>query len=496
MIAHQQRERWARWVRRRPEPAGSVRAGRALLISYIFPPTGGSAVQRLAKLAKHLPACGWDVEVLTAGHERFPWRDDSMLADVPGTCVIHRVPGREPACIARTAARLCPTDALARRVEDGLYWRLSMLLRRLGVDDPDALWIGAANRLALRRHKQAAFDVIVSSGPPHFVHRVAMRIARRAGVPWVADVRDPLVSDFDRSPAAARQVRSMLGLEQALLRHAAIVVTTCPALAEDFRGRYPGRRPETIRCVTNGFDRDDLRPALDVPAPGPDECVFTAAGAFYGRREISRIVAPLQRVFEAHTDWQGRVRLVIAGTLDAEQRQRWQQQRPPWLTLAGYLDHASAVRLTAGSACAIVVVPQCRHGEMSIPGKTFELLALPVHLLALVPPEGDTARIVRRAGASTIAAFEDEPAVARAIERIIADHFAGRLQCTRNWAAIERYERAAAAAEFAVCLDVAAGRNVTSDIARTAPETADNVARPFDRHASSGPRGSPCRISV
>lgn len=40
-------------------------AKRALLIAYYFPPLGLGGVQRMCKLAKYLPECGYDVTVLT-----------------------------------------------------------------------------------------------------------------------------------------------------------------------------------------------------------------------------------------------------------------------------------------------------------------------------------------------------------------------------------------------------------------------------------------------
>lgn len=504
MTVDEHRQRWADWVRRRPEIAAQTCAGRALLISYIFPPIGGSAVQRPAKLAKYLPRYGWDVDVLTAGHNRFPWRDESLLADVPDGCRVYRVSGHEPACTARSLARLVPRAGWAGRIEDGLHWRLSTLVQRCGCGDPQSLWVGPAARFALRQHRKNPYKVIVSSGPPHFVHRVALRIARRTGVPWVADVRDPLVSDFDRLPAAGRTARSMLRLEAQIMRHAAMVITTCPSLADEYRRRFTDRRPESICCVTNGFDRDDLAAALDITPDNREECVFVAAGAFYGRREVSRIVTPLQSVLGRHPEWANRVHLVIAGTLDADQQRRWQEDRPRWLSLAGYLSHAAAVRMTAGAACAIVVVPQCRHGETSIPGKTFELLALPTHLLALVPTNGDTARIVREAGASTVSAFEDEPQVAAAMERIIADHFSGRLEWGRDWAAVDGYDRACVAREFAACLDVAAHPKAspvadaarTSDIEEKAAETADNTPAQASTSDVSGPSADLLNVSI
>jgi len=476
-------ESWATWVRRTPEVrARGGGGGRALLISYMFPPTGGSAVQRPAKLAKYLPEFGWSIEVLTAAHDRFPWSDESLLRDLRADCRVHRVPGYEPACLARSISSFLTgqevgTDAHRHRhggtgrqggrpaplrwLEDRLYWRMARRADRLDRANGESLWIRPAARAAIRRHRRCPFDVVISTGPPHFAHRVAMRLAGATGLPWVADLRDPLVSDFHRTQTGHRQADAMGRLERAIMRHASIVVTTCPSLADGLRASHPERSPESVRVVTNGFDRDDLREVAGTNSRGPcqdKECVFVAAGSFYGRREIARIVEPMQRVLDRHPEWQDRVRLVIAGTIDAEQRHRWERDRPDWVSMTGYLDHASALRLAARAACTVVVVPDCRHGRMSIPGKTFELLALPSHLLALAPLSSDTASLVADAGASTVVPLEDHARVASAIERIVRDDLSGRLSTQRDWPAIDVYDRRVIAAAFAGCLASACGR--------------------------------------
>ena len=48
---------------------------RVLIISYLFPPAGGVAVQRALSLAKYLPGCGFDVHVLRASNASAPVLD-------------------------------------------------------------------------------------------------------------------------------------------------------------------------------------------------------------------------------------------------------------------------------------------------------------------------------------------------------------------------------------------------------------------------------------
>ena len=494
---------WRRWIELAPAviTAGGGGGGRVLLISYTFPPTGGSGVQRPAKLAKYLPQFGWTVEVLSAGHDRFPWHDPTLLDDVPSTCRIHRVAGLEPACLARAVSRLARKtvrlwprantgdndedlvvhpkpleshrrDAGATRVlgftvisngldwfEERIYWKLAGWTDRLGLGNGESLWIGAAARAALRRHRQQPFDAIVSTGPPVFVHRVAMRLADATGLPWVADVRDPFVSDHGLTGPDGRHLVAMSELERTVLEKAALVVTTCESLADDFRRRYPR---SNIQAIINGFDRDDLVSAIEQDPDRPAaeaECTLAAAGAFYGQRELARLVESLTRVMEWHTEWHGRVRLVVAGTLDARQRRQWETERPEWMTLAGYLDHVSVINLVRASSCAVLIVPDCGHTRLCLPAKMFELAALPVHVLGLIPPQSETERLLLAAGACTVAPYEDAAGVASALERVISDALAGRLCGGRNWPAMDAYDRRSLAARWAECLAVVCGRH-------------------------------------
>jgi glycosyltransferase involved in cell wall biosynthesis len=447
--------RWWQWLTATPAPPAPVQTGRVLLISYLFPPTGGSGVQRPAKLAKYLPACGWSVEVLAAAHDRFPWSDPSLLIDLPPGVLVHRVAGWEPACLARRIALLCPLPGLHGRVEDALHWRLTHWADRLGLAGGESLWIGSAARTAVQLHRDKPFDAMISTGPPHFAHRVAQRVAAATGLPWLADLRDPMVSDFDRTQASPRHARRMQAFQDEVLDEADLVITTCPSFTAELQGRRPDRA-DRVRAITNGFDPEDIAQAIDVSelaSTSRGDCVFVAAGSFYGRRELSRIINPLRQVLEANPQWRHRVQLVISGTIDAEQRRELESSRPEWVTLTGYVDHTRAIRMAARAACNIVVVPGCEHGRLSIPGKTFELMAVPTHMLALVPAGSDTEAIVTRAGDCTAAPFENEHAVASAMQQIIENRFADRLPAGRDWRRVSAFDRRTIAARFADCLN-------------------------------------------
>jgi len=465
-------KRWRRWLENAPAvtTSGGGGGGRVLLISYIFPPTGGSGAQRPAKLAKYLPQCGWTVEVLCAGHDRFPWHDPTLMANIPPDCRVHRVPGYEPACVAQRLTRILQAvsrwlprraNARPRRLagkdlawyEDRAYWRLTKCAERVGMGDGKSLWIGPAVRAALRLHRQNPFDVIVSTGPPRFVHRIALRIARRTGLPWVADVRDPFVSDLDWSHLNDRLQKDMIALEQAVLENATATITTCDSLATDLHKRYPDA---AIRTIPNGFDRGDILRCTNPhtsSASNNNSFTLTAIGSFYGYMGLSQLIHALQQVLLRHPEWRERVRLTVAGSLAAYHLQSLKHEQPEWVTFLGYLDHAAVIDLVRTSACTALILPNCNGARLCLPSRMFELIALPTHLLALVPPGSETERVLITAGGCTTAPYEEEDRVISALEQVISNHFAGRLNSGRNWSIVDAFDRRRIAAAWADCLN-------------------------------------------
>ena len=63
----------------------AARPRRLLIISYLFPPAGGVAVQRALSVAKYLPGCGYSVHVLRARNASAPVEDPGLLRHVPAT---------------------------------------------------------------------------------------------------------------------------------------------------------------------------------------------------------------------------------------------------------------------------------------------------------------------------------------------------------------------------------------------------------------------------
>src|SRR6185503_16809066 len=80
-----------------------------LIITYYWPPSGGSGVQRWLKFVKYLPELGWKPYVFTPENPSVEIRDDTLLRDVPPEAVVIKKPIWEPYHLFAALSKLTGT---------------------------------------------------------------------------------------------------------------------------------------------------------------------------------------------------------------------------------------------------------------------------------------------------------------------------------------------------------------------------------------------------
>ena len=163
---------------------------KVLLACVYWPPAGGAGVIRPLKLAAHLVELGLGVHVLAPDDPKWVHRDPSL--ESPPGVTVHRT--RNPGPPAARWLDLPGTKGAARL---RLLARLNA--RRLSVPDAGVYWSLGSVRAALRVVAQERIDVVLTTSPPISVNLLGAVVKARAGIPWVADLRDsPLSPDRRR----------------------------------------------------------------------------------------------------------------------------------------------------------------------------------------------------------------------------------------------------------------------------------------------------------
>ena len=157
---------------------------KVLIITYYWPPSGGSGVQRWLKFAKYLPQYGWEPVVYTPENPEANSIDEALLKDVgPQTTVIKRKIvepyGFYKALSGKKGSQIKANLVSSSNNKKSFVQRLSLFIRgNLFIPDPRILWVAPSVRFLKKYLKENPVDAIVSTGPPHSMHLIAKKLSK------------------------------------------------------------------------------------------------------------------------------------------------------------------------------------------------------------------------------------------------------------------------------------------------------------------------------
>ena len=118
-----------------------------LIITYYWPPSAGSGVQRWLKFAKYLPQYHWKPIVYTPENPDFSVQDTSLLKDIPAECEVLKQPIWEPYRLYRKLSFFRKNKnsinfGVVKTDKKSLANRLVLWLRgNFFVPDPRVFWV-------------------------------------------------------------------------------------------------------------------------------------------------------------------------------------------------------------------------------------------------------------------------------------------------------------------------------------------------------------------
>jgi glycosyltransferase involved in cell wall biosynthesis len=374
---------------------------KVLLVTRHFPPGGGGGVQRPLKFATHLPALGIETHVLAPDVPgSLP---DGAELELPTQAWIHRVRYVGPRA-GRPAERLLAKQGLAR-----VGTQAALLGRRLLVPDENVPWSTFALPIAIRLVRREKIDVVLTTSPPPSLHLLGAAVKRTTGAAWVADLRDPLTSHPHRrgyeSQLARLKEASVGGVGRLVASQADAIVAASEAIAEEARALEPKGKVVTI---ANGCDFDDF---AGLEHRTSNRLRITHTGHFHGKRDPKPF---LQALAESGLD---DVVVRFAGDFRAADREYAESLGlGEKVELLGDVSRRRSLELQRDSEALLLLIPESGgRGRGVLTGKIYEYLAAERPILAVVPPDGAAARLVRDTGSGTVVPPDDVEAMREAL---------------------------------------------------------------------------------
>jgi glycosyltransferase involved in cell wall biosynthesis len=379
------------------------RRRRVLVVAYYFPPIGGGGVNRTIQVVRALVRAGWQPLVLTVDDAAWS-RDPELSERIPDFVKVLRIPNPDwGRVVVRSGGRPRPGAGRGR-------------LQRWLVPDLHVGWSllasGVAATLALARN----IDAIYTSAPPYSIHTAGL-VARRLGIPWLADFRDAWTLFPGRADLPSKRMALERRMEETVMKRANRILFASEAVRQRYLPRVSGLADRSETVLT-GFDAEEFRTAQQV---APDPLRFSLVHA--GSASLDAKKATFLSFLDGLELWRRREPDVVETVdisflggdcslreaISARGLAGWVRVEPPVSRVA--LPH----RLRLAHRC-LHLAPAGHLGADLVPGKLFDAVGAERRLLALAP-EGPISRFIRELDIGEAVSPHDLEAVVSALSK-------------------------------------------------------------------------------
>lgn len=373
---------------------------RVLLISYLFPPCGGSGVQRNLKYVKYLPDFGWVPYVLTVKDIRYHDYDHTLLKEVPKEAsVIHTEsldPFRITAVLQGFRKRGKNSDIrLAKKSSpmDSFFLNCYRYLRNwFAFPDASVGWLPFAFFRGLKIIEEEKIDVILSSVGPYTSALLGKLLSAATKTPYVIDFRDGWTDDpyLFRPTSIHRMLHRRM--EKWVVGDADGVSVYGDYLLQLLVARYP-QLDGRIIVLTNGFDHEDYEnivPAIKTP----NRIRILYCGSLY-QYHAPQFEVLLKAMRGLPLDVRNKIEIYFVGRIEIPNvlAQIDEAGLSECFKFLGYMPHTKTPSYQMSADALLLMIPA---GDVSsYSGKIFEYLAVKKPILAMVESSGICAELLR-----------------------------------------------------------------------------------------------------
>lgn len=408
---------------------------RVLIITYYWPPTGGSGVQRWVKFAKYLPEHGWQPVIYTPENPEQLAVDSSLLDEIPKEVELVKTHITEPYELykkflkksghSKEAVEVNPVNAQNKSLmQKAAMWVRGNLFR----PDPRCLWIGPSVKFLKKYLEEHPVDLIVSTGPPQSMHMIGRRLAAETGLPWIADFRDPWTKIFyfkhlSMTKATERWHKKM---EKRVLDEATAVVAVSPLVQQEFQLMTQ----TAVELITNGYDDCDFPKGCCKEAAGGKDRPFVIShtGLFAADGNPTTLWEVLAEKCNNTEAFRKALKIKLVGKSDIQIIESIKAAGlEENLIDMGYQPHAVAIDEQRKASLLILPLRKEPEYKAVLPGKLFEYLASWRPVLGIGQPDGAMSMILNQTKTGVVLNWDDKESISKFIEISWSRHLKGEL---------------------------------------------------------------------
>jgi len=388
------------------------------------------------KFVKYLRGFGIEPVIYTVENPSYALIDENLESEIPEGIEVLRQPIWEPYKLASLFSKkknnqesvgfLMKKKSFSSKITS--YIRANYFI-------PDArfFWIKPSVKYLRKYLKENKIDAIISSGPPHSLHLIALQLKKELGIKWISDFRDPW-TDIDylhQLPLTKRSKLKHERLEREVLQNSDTVIV----IGETMRQAYLSECKNTV-VITNGFDEKNTesQPAID------KEFSITHIGLMNEDRNPAILWQALAKLSKENKSFGNNLIIRLIGMVsEAVVESIKSNGLFEKLELIDYLPHDEVIEFQKKSQILLLAINNVPSAKGIITGKIFEYLMARRPIVAIGPVDGDLAKILELTNAGAIVDFDDLGTLVSQLEVLFTAYIDGNLQSESS--DIEQFSR-------------------------------------------------------
>lgn len=415
-----------------------------LYITYHFPPTGGSGVQRGLKFAKYLPQFGFRPIILCADYRCLKQpKDYTLLKELPPSIKIYR------------------TFTLDANWFFKLLWGLKLnkvvtfLQRCILIPDIEVLWLPFAFLKLKKILATNHIDLVFISAPPYSPLLLAKYLIKHHQLNVCVDFRDPWSFGIGRKylKPPSWVLNKENNWEKEIISLAAGIICVNKTMAEELSKLNPEVPSHKFVAITNGYDELDFQVSLKTSKSDKLNIIYT--GSFYDSLQPQIL-------------WQALIELINKGEIDPHKiafkiygknspnfvlGKYYQDNRiSNMVHFFGYVDHKYSIKSLQTADLLLLYSGFGKAQRTLSPAKIYEYLRSGKPIFAVIDPLSASSEILLPGNTTFLADSSSCNSIKDTFLNIYKNWEQGNLKVEPNWDYIRKYERKALTSKLAEVL--------------------------------------------
>lgn len=396
---------------------------KVLIVTYYWPPSGGSGVQRWLKFVKYLQEFGIEPVVYTVANPKYPIIDASLEREIPTNITVLKQPIWEPNTILNlfkkntikeSAGFLNPNPSFVGRI-------LQYIRANYFIPDARKFWVKPSVVFLENYLLKNSVDAIITTGPPHSLHLIGLELKKKLNLKWISDFRDPWteIDYFEQLPLSNKATKKHHELEAEVLKKSDAVLVVGKTMKEKFQ-----QFTKSIYVITNGFDTVENQKEVALDA----RFTITHIGLMNADRNPYSFWKAIQEIAHENDQFAEEYQIQLIGKVAAEVKDWVRKLKVENVIDLGYLSHKEVNEYQRKSQVLLLAVNNVKSAKGIITGKIFEYLQAKRPILAIGPEDGDLAEIIKDTNSGTIVGFNDIEAIKVEVLKMYASFKNGTLK--------------------------------------------------------------------